>query len=568
MYFQERILSSLQDGILGVGRDGVVHYANAPALKLLGLPKDAALAGQSIEEIFKSPVGELPLAPTPSEISTAIGERKRLGPIGLDLVRGDGSTGRATYVLIPIDEQFAALVLLDANSPARSRSPLYLAHFDALTGLLNRTSLQQVIEAVHRDHSERRLPYSLVLVDMDRFKLINDAYGHDVGDEVLRCATERMREAVRTSDSLGRWGGEEFLLVLPGTPIEHAEEVAGRVRRAIAGTSYIASNGVEIPLTVSIGIASFPRDGESVDRLLTTADSALSEAKRSGRDRVCVRNRDLHSGTSIAMQLERAILEQRIVGAHQPIVDMQTGSIVAEETFARLIEAGQPPLPAGLFIDTARQLMLAHRIDFDLVVATIGVCRDRVLAGDAPRLHFVNVSADLLRHPELVEELLDIAKATCESCFQTTATEKPLVIELTERTLLDDLPEAKKLLRPFVDFGIRLALDNFGSGLSSLLYLSELPIAFLKIEGELVQRATADSRARKVLSGVQRIASDLDIITVAEKVEDEEMLQCVRDLGLRWAQGYHIGRPTLPAAVVERYRVAQSGLHHLNAGLA
>ena len=548
MQFQERILSALQDGILGLGRDGVVRYCNAAALELLGLPPESEIVGRSIHEIL-SPPGDSTIhstkCPSAEQIAAAIDQGKRLGPTNLEYRRSDGNKDSTTYLLIPIDAEYAALVLLDAKCPTRARSPLYLAHFDALTGLLNRSSLQQVIDGLHQDHCTRRMPYSLVLVDMDRFKLVNDAYGHDVGDEVLRCATARMQEAIRTSDSIGRWGGEEFLLVLPGTPIEHAKEVASRIRRAVAGSPYVTDGGAEIPLTVSIGVASFPRDGESIDRLLSTADSALSEAKRGGRDRVCLHNPDRHSGTSIAIQLERAIAEHRIVAAFQPIVDVHTGAVVADETLARMLEPGQPPLPAGLFIDTARQLMLSHRIDFDLAVETIALCRDRVLSGASPRLHFVNVSADLLRHPELVEELLDASKVACQTCFQTTQVEKPLVIELTERSILDDISQANRLLKPFVDFGIRLAIDNFGGGFSSLLYLAELPIRFLKLDGRLIERAPSDKKARAILRGVQRIADDLDIVTVAEKVESEAMLSCARDLGIAWAQGYHIGRPEI-----------------------
>ncbi|MDE2088445.1 MAG: EAL domain-containing protein, partial [Gammaproteobacteria bacterium] len=162
-------------------------------------------------------------------------------------------------------------------------------------------------------------------------------------------------------------------------------------------------------------------------------------------------------------------------------------------------------------------------------------------SGAPPLLHFVNASADLLRHPDLVGDILDCAREACGTCEGIIGAEKPLVVELTERELLEDMQEVKRILAPLMDFGLRLAIDDFGSGYSSFRYLYELPVSFLKIERELARRVKTEVRARAIIKGIQAIAGELRLTTLAEGVEDADTARRLCDLGVNWGQGYHFG---------------------------
>lgn len=245
-----------------------------------------------------------------------------------------------------------------------------------------------------------------------------------------------------------------------------------------------------------------------------------------------------------------ALEDGRVRAAYQPIVEVASGRVVAEEALARYIDRQGQVHPAFAFIEGAEQREIVHRIDHRLACDTIHRCSQQIAAGREPIAHFVNISANLLRHRDLVQDILDTAVTACTTCFPESIAEKPLVIEITERQLLDNIHETKKIMAPFLDFGLRLAIDDFGSGYSSLLYLADLPITFLKIEGELVRRAPYEAKVRAILKGVQDLAGELDLITIAEFVESEQVLDVVREIGVDWAQGYHFGRPEIPP---ERY---------------
>jgi diguanylate cyclase (GGDEF)-like protein len=383
------------------------------------------------------------------------------------------------------------------------------------------------------------------MFDLDRFKLINDNYGHAAGDVLLQKLARLMYESLRPQDNLGRWGGEEFLCILPNTDLGVAVDIAERMRDMIDKRT-IQVNKQHLNTTTSIGVSNYPYDGETPGEVLRAADAMLYEAKRSGRNRVHSSLKQQGSILTIARQLDQAIASDNVVPMFQPIVDLQSGERVAEEALARLHIENDGYLEADKFIEAALHLQIVHKVDHAVIKQTIMHCSQDVQAGRPPIPHFVNISADLLRHPALIEDIFTTAMAQCTACGDRIGTDKPLVIEITEQQLLSDTKEAKRILEPFLDFGLRLAVDDFGSGYSSLHYLSDLPISFLKIEGTLVQRLTTDSKVRAIIHGIQNIASDLGMTTIAEFVQDEATVEILRELGVNWGQGHYFGRPVLP----------------------
>jgi EAL domain-containing protein (putative c-di-GMP-specific phosphodiesterase class I) len=173
------------------------------------------------------------------------------------------------------------------------------------------------------------------------------------------------------------------------------------------------------------------------------------------------------------------------------------------------------------------------------------LCSTKVQQGVPAHPHFVNISAELLRHPDLVQGILDTALTQCTACGDLLGNQKPLVIEITEQALLHDIEEAREILAPFLNFGLQLAIDDFGVGYSSLSYLADLPVSYLKIDGQLIQRVAREKKIRAIVKGIQNIASDLGLTTIAEYVDNEETVGVLRDIGVNWGQGYYFGKPQL-----------------------
>ena len=413
---------------------------------------------------------------------------------------------------------------------------------DPLTGLLDRAAFRTLLEAECERSTRSHRPFGLILFDIDRFKVVNYGYGEQHGDALLVSLAELARKTLRPTDFLSRWGGQEFLCLLPNTDKSTTEELAERLRAAIEAAS-VSHAEVVLQVTASIATACYPKDGNSSERLQATLGAALHRAKATGRNRVVACSGLGPQLFGIGRMLNQALREQRVRAAYQPIVDLNTGAVVGEETLARIVSPNHSVIPASAFIDAAHELRLTHQLDRAIILQTFSRCV-ATFQPHTPRTHFVNISANLLRHPDVVTELLAEASRSWTACGNLIGPVKPIVIELIERELLDDLPATRSMLQPFLDSGIRLALGDFGSGYSSYQYLADLPFSFLKIEGALIRRVT-EPRTRTIVQGIQRTAADLGLVTLAEYVENEQIADIAREIGIDWGQGYHFGKPVL-----------------------
>jgi len=437
---------------------------------------------------------------------------------------------------------FAQLATVALNQARLKISLEGMATVDPLTNLLNRRALQEIINREYAYAKRTAKPFSMILFDLDRFKMLNDNYGHDIGDTILLGISEIAKKTLRTSDWLSRWGGEEFLAILPDTDENGALTIAERLREKIEEFS-VTLNNQKITTSASIGLASYPRDGDTPEFLMKAADAALYEAKKSGRNCV-VEAKEKREVYSIAAKLSTAIETNRLLPAYQAIVDLKTGKVVAEEALARLIDEQGNIIEATDFITAAMELQLTHLVDYQIIKQTMSHCASNIAGGGHNIAHFVNISADLLLHQNLIHALFADAQAACMSCGVDMGPTKPLVLEITERQLLGDMNAVKAKLAPFIDFGMRLAIDDFGSGYSSFQYLADLPVSFLKIEGSLIKQVK-DKRVRQIVKRISDIAKDLELITIAEFVEDDDTAEILREMEIDWAQGYHFGRPVL-----------------------
>ncbi len=419
----------------------------------------------------------------------------------------------------------------------------YLARHDILTGLYRRNVIEDAMAGFQRQDTGPPQVYSLGLIDLDHFKVINDTYGHTIGDEVLVHTAKILRGGTRLGDLVGRWGGEEFLCLLPGAGPDSALYSMERVREQLANAPIFVGSH-ELRVTASIGVASFPSDSKTTAELMTLADAALYQAKQEGGNRV----RRAGSTPSIVLmggQIEEALGRNRIAAASQPIVSLKDEAIVADESLARLMLPNGVVLDAGQFIDAAAHLGQLQRIDQAVIALAMRRCVERATNGRAPILHFVNASAGLLAQAHTLAALLQEARDQSHLGDLGRAGGTPFVIEITERAMLRDRGAVKRHLAPLLEYGFRVALDDFGSGYSSFLYLADFPVSFLKIEKQLVERVASEQRMAAIVRDIARLGHDLGITTIAEGIEDAATAHALLDLGVDWGQGYHFGRPAL-----------------------
>lgn len=423
---------------------------------------------------------------------------------------------------------------------------------DPLTGLFSRSGLHELLERLVTAHT----PFALILVDIDRFKLINYDFGDAHGDAVLQKIAETVGRRLHSRHQIGRWTGHQFLCFLPNWGATEARVLAEELRALIEDLPVFAGSH-RIHVTASLGIACFPEDGDLLRGLIAALEAALYQAKESGRNRVVAASGLRQGLLGLGNLLDRALRDDRVIPAYQPIVELESGRVVAEEALARLITPEGDILEAEAFIEIAQKLQLTYKIDQAIITRTCARLLDARQRG-AQITQFANISGNLLRHPAVVRDLLASMQDYCQACGDDTG-RKPLVIEITERELLSDITVAREMLQPFVDFGLQLALDDFGSGYSSFQYLADLPFSFLKIEGSLIRRAK-EPKVRAILRGMQNTARDLGLMTLAECVENTETADIMRELGIDWAQGYHYYYPSLSTQFLPKTDLRQAAL--------
>jgi len=548
---QRRLLSAAIDC-----SDQVVVITNARHEIVYVNPAFTRLTGYSREEAAGRNPRFLQGAETSQATRIALREAVAVGRQVQAEILNYSKAGKAYWVdlaIVPVKDDDGSLthwISIErdiSERKAQEQEITRLAMEDHLTGLLNRRAAEARLAMEWGRARRDASPFALALIDVDRFKLVNDQYGHQIGDRVLRHIASTLADNLRGGDWIARWGGEEFLLVLHGLDAAGAVKAGERTRKLLKSRPVKIDIG-ELPATVSIGIALYTADAGSVDNLLAQADALLYEAKQTGRDKVLV------SGTSSGnrggliwegSQVQNALHENRVLPVFQPIVDLKTGSVVGEEALARIRTRDQALVQAKRFIQAAEALHLVSAIDRTVTRMALERTAEAVEGETALDAYFINLSAQSLADGDLVSTLREQALAF----RMLRGGANPMVIEITERQTAS-MSRLLQHLEPLVDAGFRLALDDFGSGYSSFMYLAELPVHFLKIEGWMVQGLTRSSRTRQLVETIVSTATTFGIRTVAECVEDAETAQVLCDVGVDWGQGYYFSRPALASGEV------------------
>lgn len=414
-----------------------------------------------------------------------------------------------------------------------------LAYYDALTGLPNRRLLEDRlrVELAHADRAKRSL--AVMFVDLDRFKRINDSLGHEVGDRLLIEVALRLRQCLREEDTVGRMGGDEFLVFL-GNLVE-AEDAAITARRIVAALREpILIDGLELMVTTSIGISIYPSDSLDAETLIRNADAAMYRAKDEGRDSF-----QLYEPAMNARSLERLAMETALHHAlardelqleFQPLVDARKELTVAAEVLLRWEHPDLGRVPPADFIPIAEDTGLIVPIGQWVLRRACELHAEWRQDGRASLRMMVNISARQFRDPGFV--------AMIESVLAETAMPPELLtLELTESMLMDGVQQSIELLDRLNELGVALAIDDFGTGYSSLAYLKRFPIDELKIDRLFVRGIDRCARDAALVGAVIALGHSLSLRVVAEGVETNAHRRVLRDLGCDYMQGFHFSRP-------------------------
>ncbi len=443
------------------------------------------------------------------------------------------------------------MVDITARRAAESRIE-FLAFHDTLTELPNRALFDQLLAQSLERARRNGTAVAVLSLDVDGLKLVNDALGHDAGDELLRRIADSLRASIRKADVAARIGGDEFAVLAPDLPmagdptsaLAAAEAVAVRVQESLRRPMFLQRR--QIYASTSIGISVFPVDAEDVASLIRNADAAMYQAKRTESGSYVVfsgRAGTMRETLALANRLRRAAREQLWALEYQPIVDLARGRVVAVEALLRLPQGRSRVVPARAFIQMAEEMGLMGPVT-DWVLAT--VCRQIQSwhrAGARFDVSF-NLSARQLWDPSLPDMVMGHLERSGIDPTWVTA-------EVTESAVMTQVDHASGVLRTLHDAGIQIAIDDFGTGYSSLSRLRELPVDVVKIDRTFVRDLPDDGDARTIVRAMLQLVRSLEIVPLAEGIETAAQLEFLSEQGCELGQGYVFARPMAPERILE-----------------
>ncbi|GGZ06136.1 EAL domain-containing protein [Pseudoduganella plicata] len=419
----------------------------------------------------------------------------------------------------------------------------HLAHHDALTGLANRTLLQERLK-IAVESAQQGMPGALAFVDLDNFKHINDTFGHDVGDCVLREIANRLHAGVREHDTVARMGGDEFVLLITEQAGETVvAELLERLRRNLDRP--IVVRGKEVIAGASFGVALFPRDGDTVDRVMRAADSAMYHAKTLGKNNVQFYSIGLNEVVRQHLLLEaglrNAIRNGELALGYQPKVDLRTGHVVGAEALVRWNHPDEGLIGPDRFIPIAEETGLIVPLGDWVIMQACTTLQVLAALGIADFVISVNLSPRQLRQRQFVEHLA----ATLQHFHIHPST---LELEVTESQLMDNPADALEALAQLKHLGVRLSIDDFGTGYSSLSYLQKFPVDVIKIDRSFLGDIAGEGNA-VITRAIIALGHNLKLEVIAEGVETREQLSFLRDHDCDQMQGYYFS-PAVPRDIL------------------
>jgi diguanylate cyclase (GGDEF)-like protein/PAS domain S-box-containing protein len=532
---EDRLTKFMQASCEGIvfHKDGVITDVNPPLLALTGHARDELLGRPALDFVAPDHVAK-------AASVIASGEELTYESV---ILHKDGTRIDVEFIVRTMmrnGERLRMTIVRDIRDRHAAQARIrYMAHHDALTGLPNRLHFNEQLERLMQAARQHGRPLALLFIDLDHFKRVNDSLGHPVGDALLKTLADRITASLSPTDLVARFGGDEFMVLLPGIESRgQVADVAGRLHRAIEAP--VDADGRTISVTPSIGVAMFPGDGHNADELIKHADTAMYSAKASGRANVQFFDPAVASAAYAALitesELAQALARDEFVLQFQPQVRAHDGVLSGAEALIRWRHPTRGLLAPDDFIPVAEQ----HRL-----MLPIGQWVLREAARCARRWHAANAARPPLTVAVNLSNMQFHAPGFVESVERVLAEEQVpgtwLEIELTERMLLDDLPEVRRALGRLRATGIRISIDDFGTGYSSLGHLRDLPLDKLKIDRSFVCDLPQQRDAAAIAQAIVTMAKALGLTVIAEGVETEAQRALLAELGCDELQGDAVG---------------------------
>ncbi len=540
----EVTLNSISDAVLSTDPSGRVTFLNSMAETMTGWSRAEAV-GRPLEDVLQI-VDSVTREPAADPLKRAmLGNAQVNLASNFILIRRDGVESPIEDSAAPIHDRRglasgAVIVIRDMSTiRATALQMSYLANHDALTGLPNRLLLSDRLgRALALAHRHQR-GLAVLFFDIDHFKYINDSLGHALGDQLLQAIGRDVAMSVRSSDTVSRQGGDEFVVVL--SELEHVEDAAlgaEKIMAAVAQPRKIA--GHELQVTATIGISVYPDNGEDAETLMKSADIAMYHAKDEGRDRYRFFKPDMNvravERRTIEAGLRGALKRQEFLLHYQPKMDLKTGAIVGSEALIRWRWPDRGLMEPGQFVSIAEDCGLIAPIGRWVVHEACRQAQAWQQAGLPPIPVSVNVSAVEFRSRAFLENIDAVLK-------ETRLDPSYLEIELTESVLMASSDTTFAVLQALKSIGVQLAIDDFGVGYSSLGYLSHFPIDALKVDQSFVQGITSSSNGAAIVRAVIGMGRSLKHRVIAEGVETRDQLAFLQAEDCGEGQGFYFSRP-------------------------
>jgi diguanylate cyclase (GGDEF)-like protein/PAS domain S-box-containing protein len=536
--YTDRILANAGEGICGVDAAGRFTFANEAAGRITGLGVDGLLTRYA--------GALLPSAALPSA-SFADGSEQEV-----TLDRPDGTSVRVAYTFSPIkagDRPIGAVIVLRdvTRQRALEHDLRHQALHDGLTGLPNRKLFLDRLEHAMTRGREAGEPITVLYLDLDGFKKVNDSLGHNAGDLLLRTAAERLQAALRPHDTVARLGGDEFAVLLEGT--ESPEPLVAELLDSLSRPFLL--HGREATVSASIGVVPDAARYTGADEVVRNADVAMYAAKAGGKARHQIFESRMHEQLLDRLDQENRLREAVHRGElrlHlQPVFEVPDRRLAGVEALVRWEDPERGLQPPGAFVPLAEETGLITEIDRWVLLEACQAVRhwQDTSPGTAPAWVSVNLSAANLEVPDLTDR---VAYALAASGLSPRC----LVLELTETVLMRDIAVTAQRLEELRELGVQIAIDDFGTGYSSLGYLRDIPVDVLKVDRSFIIGLVTSARQQELVSAVVQLGHTLGLKVVAEGVEEEEQLVALEAMGCRYVQGYHLGRPEPAADLLER----------------
>jgi diguanylate cyclase (GGDEF)-like protein/PAS domain S-box-containing protein len=541
----EITLSSISEGVITTAPSGLIKALNQTAQNLTGW-QTADVLGRPLGQVLKlSGIEDDARIELPEDRSFDADEIARLNQVPLRLkCHGDGE--RVVQLSISIisgrdgEEEGNVLVMRDiTESHQLTHRISWQATHDTLTGLINRFEFENRLQvALERTHSDLA-SHALMYLDLDQFKVVNDTCGHIAGDELLKQIADLINQTARRNDTVARLGGDEFAILLENCPIERAMALAEELRNAIRDFRFTWEDK-PFTLGVSIGVVAFDASFSALPQVLSAGDSACYAAKDEGRNRVHLYAEDDQAieqrfGEMQWVSRIRQALDEDLFILYGQRISALNQQIVEDDHIEVLLRLkasdGELILP-GAFIPAAERYGLMIELDRMVIHKTLQWLNESHYTG----LASINLSAQSMTDPSFLDEVFDMLCTTLTHPGQ-------LLFEVTETTAITHLQQAQRFIQRIRQLGCRFALDDFGSGMSSFGYLKHLPVDHLKIDGSFIQDIVDDPVNYAMVKAIQEVATTMQIKTVAEYVENDEILDQLKLIGVDYGQGHGIERP-------------------------